>query len=421
MNVAFRTLGEWLQWQESLHPTEIDLGLERVKAVYKALKLQPPACVITVGGTNGKGSCIALLEQLYLAAGFRVGSYTSPHLQQYNERVRINSEPVSDQLLVDAFSTINEARGEQSLTYFEFGTLAALLIFAQGALDVILLEVGMGGRLDATNIIDPDVSIITSIGLDHQEWLGDTREAIAREKAGIMRAGKPVICADRQPPASLLRCAEEVGASLYLIDHAFSARSNGASWSWAGQQSNYPELPFSSGSMTAYMANAAAAIQAAELLKPCLPFSQSDLVEALPRAAVPGRCFCWSEQPEIWLDVAHNPDACEVLLEHLMALPAKKTHLLIGVLQDKDAKSMLSLLNEQVHYYHLVAPDAARAMPVEQIEGLLPDLVDRSQVRGYGNIQEAMTAILPQLGADSRLVVTGSFYTVAEAMATGAT
>ena len=231
--MRFQTLDQWLAWQETAHRTAIDLGLERVGEVARRLGLTRPAApVITIAGTNGKGSCVAYFEAIHQAAGRRVGAYTSPHLLRYNERVRVAGLPVTDEALCEAFARIDTARGDISLSYFEFGTLAALEVFRQQTVDVILLEVGLGGRLDAVNILDADLALITSIGLDHVEWLGEDRESIGREKAGIMRAGRPVVCGDREPPGAILAHAASVGATLYRIGEEFDVELGEGDWSW---------------------------------------------------------------------------------------------------------------------------------------------------------------------------------------------
>ena len=421
---SFSTLDDWLQWQETLHPSEIDLGLERVNSVYQALSLTTSGrVVVTVGGTNGKGSCIAMLEHLFRAAGYRVGSYTSPHLLRYNERIRVEAKAVTDQAIIDAFVVIDLARGEHSLTYFEFGTLAALHVFAEHDLDLVLLEVGMGGRLDATNIIDPDISLITSIGLDHQAWLGQTREAIALEKAGIMRSGKPAVCADAQPPQSLLDRAAELGAKFYQVGHEFQFSISSQQWSWIGsdcqnQPIQYQHLPLpSASSVSAHVANAAAVLQVAQLLKAVLPTKIEHIERAMLESALPGRCYLLQQEPEVWLDVAHNLDACAVLAEHLAGLGKKTTHLLIGILADKSAAEMIERLKHQADYYHLAALSCSRAMPMAQLRASLPENVEANNVSEYTSVQQALSTLLRKVGANERIVVTGSFYTVAEAMA----
>lgn len=416
--MRFATLDEWLQWQETLHPNKIDLGLERVRRVYRQLSVPAPANkVVTVAGTNGKGSCIALLEALFRDAGFKVGSYTSPHLLRYNERIRINGQAVSDQALFRAFAAIDLARQEQTLTYFEFGTLAALSLFAQSQLDLVLLEVGMGGRLDACNIIDADVSLICSIALDHQAWLGETREAIAIEKAGIMRSARPAICADPDPPRTLLEQADRIGAKLHLQHQDFSLTRGEFGWQWRDHEVAYPELPLPELVTSADVLNRAAVIKVAEILKGDLPFSLGNLHKAMARISLPGRGEMLSKEPEVWVDVAHNPAAAAALAERLRMLPAKKTHLVIGVLADKAIDDILSALAAQVDYYYIAAPATARAMPPEALRDALQAQVSSDQLSDFTSITAAYRSAVAQATPGERIVVTGSFYTVAEIMA----
>ncbi|MDD5273601.1 MAG: Mur ligase family protein, partial [Methylovulum sp.] len=276
----FDSLPGWLRWQESLHPLAIDLGLERVAAVYDALNpkhLKP--LTITVAGTNGKGSCVAYLEAFYKAQGYRVGAYTSPHILRYNERIKINGEPVSDGLICAAFTRIEAVRDGHSLSYFEFGTLAALDIFWRSGLDIQILEVGLGGRLDAVNIVDPDAAIVTSIGIDHVYWLGDTRESIGREKAGIFRTATPAIVSDLNPPASVIATAQERDALLYCLNQQFYYRKQGRHWDWhaEGRQLNHLPEPALQGEHQ--YRNASAAILATQLLSERLPVSADAIRE----------------------------------------------------------------------------------------------------------------------------------------------
>ena len=239
----FNSLSDWLLWQETLHPRKIDLGLERVAAVAKRLRLlQPDFGVITVAGTNGKGSSVAMLEAVLLAAGYRTGCYTSPHLQRYNERIRIQGQEVDDASLCAAFACVDEARGDETLSYFEFGTLAALTLFRREPLDVVLLEVGMGGRLDAVNAVEPTASLITNVSLDHCAWLGDDVESIAFEKAGILRAGKSTVYADENVPVSVLEHAREIGADLVLAGRDYGWNRSAMGWSWQGRQHTLENL-----------------------------------------------------------------------------------------------------------------------------------------------------------------------------------
>ena len=288
--MRFDSLKGWLDWQESLHPLTIDLGLERAALVYHELNpdyLKPPT--ITVAGTNGKGSCIAYLEAIYRAEGYCVGSYSSPHILKYNERIKIDGKPVSDELICEAFARIESVRGNTSLSYFEFGTLAALDIFKRSDLDVQLLEVGLGGRLDAVNIIDPDVSLITSIGIDHVDWLGATREAIGQEKAGIFRANTPAIVGDCNPPNSLLQNALDKDAQLYCIDKDFGFKKQTTTWDWFAGARRISQLPEPGLKGEHQYRNASAAILAVELLAKSLPVSDRSIRIGLKNIQLHGR------------------------------------------------------------------------------------------------------------------------------------
>ena len=287
----FETLEDWLRWQESLHPKVIDLGLERVARVYKALNPEQlkPATII-VAGTNGKGSCIAFLEAIYTAAGYRVGSYTSPHILKYNERIKIAGEPVADQLICQTFSRIEAVRGDTSLSYFEFGTLAALDIFWRANLDIQLLEVGLGGRLDAVNIIDADVTIVSTICIDHADWLGETRAAIGKEKAGIFRAGIPAVVGDPEPPDSLLASAVKKQAIIYAFGQAFNYRKTDTGWNWYNNSqiklSNLPELVLKGEHQ---YRNASTAMMAVSLMQDRLPLKETSFHKGLVNAYLLGR------------------------------------------------------------------------------------------------------------------------------------
>ncbi|HEY1077238.1 MAG TPA: Mur ligase family protein, partial [Fontimonas sp.] len=286
-----RSLADWLSWQEKLHPRDIALGLGRVGEVARRLGLTeqaPPT--LTVGGTNGKGSSAHLAALIYQQAGYHVGLYTSPHLLHYNERVRINGQLASDADLCRAFTAIDKARGDVSLTYFEFGTLAALWLFREAQVQVQVLEVGLGGRLDAVNILDADVALITSIGIDHQDWLGDSRESIAREKAGIFRHGRAAVVAEPDPPSSLIEVAQACGARLLRRGPDFQAQPSATGWRWRGPAGTLDELPLPGLSGAAQLSNAAGVLAAVDALQPRCPVPASAIRSALPQLRVPGRC-----------------------------------------------------------------------------------------------------------------------------------
>lgn len=413
MTARFATLEQWLRWQETLHPRAIDLGLERALRIYNAMGVSAPAHhIVTVAGTNGKGSAVAMLERLFLDAGYRVGAYTSPHLVHYNERIRVDGRAVSDDELISAFETVDAARGSESLTYFEFGTLAALAIFARAPLDLVLLEVGLGGRLDATNIVDADIALITSIGLDHQQWLGMTREHIAREKAGVARPGRPLVFADPAPPANLEEAAR--GAVLYRLGREFHYRLEKNGWHWRGGDRELPALPAPVPAATVRYCNAAGVVQVAELLAPVLPYSEENLKSALAGAAPPGRCQRVGTHPEIWLDVAHNTDSINALVEVMQDKPVTPTHLVFGVLADKPVEEMVRALSPLADHWHIGAPYCRRSLAVAALQPVVEKVADRVTV--YPDLNAAFVAARRAAGENGRVIVTGSFYTVAEVM-----
>lgn len=415
--MRFDTLGGWLSWQEQLHPSTIELGLDRVSQVYRRLAAATrQAVVITIAGTNGKGSSAAMLDAVYRAAGYRVGRYSSPHLQRYTERVAINGEEVSEQALCEAFDRIDQARGELSLTYFEFGTLAALDLFNRATLDVVVLEVGMGGRLDAVNIIDPDVALITNIGLDHQAWLGDDRESIGFEKAGIMRAGQPVVFGESALPASVLGHATAVGATLlrYGVDYGV-LRQNPLCWDWFGPQTTREALPWPALRASVQLNNAANILMVIELLRDRLPVAQQHLRDGLLGVRLPGRMQLLPGRPLRILDVAHNAESVAALATSLRALPsvAGRTLAVVGMLADKDAATALALIAPQVDGWYFGTLGGERGRE----SGTLAQAVSSPAIACYDSVAEAYQAALAEASADDRIVVFGSFYTVAEVMA----
>ncbi len=411
--MRFDQLEDWLDWQESCHPSEIELGLERVGKVARSMSVSLSDCqVITVAGTNGKGSCVATINALLLSAGYRVGCYTSPHFLQYNERVMLNGVPVSDALLIDSFQRIDNAREETPLTYFEFGTLAALDIFERSSLDVVVLEVGLGGRLDAVNIIDADVAVVTSIDIDHQDWLGSDREQIGREKAGIFRADKPAISAGLSPPASLRLAAKESGAIFYQAGEEF--RYVDGHWdgvNLSGESVKYshlpePQLPGES---------VAAAIQAVHLL----PLSTTNIdFFRLDSVQLPGRFQQITvNKKTLILDVAHNPAAASFLAGRLRQQGCKgKTFALFSVMKDKDLDGIVSALKEDVDGWFLSdQPSNSRAMPASE----LAERLASHHIKPIGvsnNVQQGYQQLLSLMEQADRLVVFGSFFTVAEVL-----
>ncbi|HTN27554.1 MAG TPA: bifunctional tetrahydrofolate synthase/dihydrofolate synthase, partial [Burkholderiales bacterium] len=343
----FRRLADWLAWQETLHPNAIDLGLDRLQRTLDRLGWRRPACpVITVAGTNGKGSCVALTARILNEAGYRVGTFTSPHLLRYNERIVIDGIEVSDAALVAAFERIDAARGEDTLTFFEFNAAAALLVLADANLDAVVLEVGMGGRLDAVNVVDADVALVTSIDLDHCDWLGRDRETIGREKAGIFRAGRPAIFGARDMPASIREAAQTLGADLQQLGRDFDWVRNGARWTWRGRAGEQRDLPAPALHGEIQYDNAAAVLAALQILKSRLRVPRAAVERGLQTVALPGRFqIVRPTTPgaiEWILDVAHNPAAAHTLAAQLAARETSgRTIAVCGVLGDKDIEGIV--------------------------------------------------------------------------------
>ena len=414
-----RTLAEWLDYQLRTHPQAIAMGLDRVREVATRLGVgRPGEQVIVVGGTNGKGSTVAFIEAIAHAAGLRVGAFTSPHLLRYNERIRVDGVDASDETIVAAFERIEAARQNKDgdpvpLTYFEFGTLAALLILEAVQPDIAILEVGLGGRLDAVNIIDADVAIITTVDLDHQEYLGPDRETIGADKAGILRAGKPCVLGEKDPPSSLLRRAYEIGApairghSDYLID----LLDEGWRWREPGFEL---ELPMPALVAPAQLDNAAAAIAALR----ALPVEIGELAycEGVARARVPGRLQRVAESPEIVLDVGHNPQAIRQIDAWLRAHP-KPTIAVFSALADKDIAALSQTLAPSILAWHVAGIHDAgpRGLTGEQVAQRLVG-VPAGQVQAHGTVAQAVAAARAAAGPDERVLIFGSFHTVADAM-----
>jgi dihydrofolate synthase / folylpolyglutamate synthase len=408
---AAGSLQAWLDRLEAAHPRRIDLGLERVRAVLEALA--PPLAgvpAITVAGTNGKGSTVAMLEAIYRAAGYRTGTYTSPHLLAYNERIAIAGVPVPDEAIVAAFERIERARGAVSLSYFEFGTLAALECFARARCEVLLLEVGLGGRLDAVNALDADLAIIASVDLDHQEFLGTTREAIGREKAGILRPGRPALCNDPDPPASVPAHARALGAPLECIgaDYRIARAGGGLAYEDVRGALTLP-VPALPGAVQ--VRNAAAAVRAVRRLGDRLPVPTPCLGEGLRRAALPGRFERRGHGPEWVFDVGHNPEAGRNLARNLADHPAAgPTHAVLGMLADKDAAGFAAPLAGLVQSFALAPLGGARGRSAAELAAALPA---ETPLRCHASVREACLAA--RAGA-ARVVVCGSFHTVEEAL-----
>jgi len=409
--MTFSTLPDWLTYLEHQHPKAIDMGLERVQKVAHLLALQQLGCpVITVAGTNGKGSTVATLTAIYLAAGYRVGTYTSPHITHFNERIALQGVAVDDVILIDAFAKIEAARIQIaiSLTYFEFTTLAALLIFQQTALDIVVLEVGLGGRLDAVNIVDADVAVVTSIGIDHVDWLGDTREKISREKAGIFRAHQPAIYGEANPPQPLVDYALEINAPLAIKHQHFSFNDDGATWSWWNNNHRFQHLPKPRLALD-NVATAVAAVMAAPLL-----VSESALIDGIKVAQLAGRAerFCHQGR-EIVMDVAHNPHGAAFFMQQLAPCQGN-TFAVFAMLADKDIAATLDACLGRVNQWFIADLAVARGTTAAQIAPLLHS---RGMYVGglHHSVGAAMRQALTCAQTGDRILVFGSFYTVAAA------
>lgn len=415
--MRFNTLDQWLDWQASLHPREIELGLERVARVWRRLRPAGLQCpVVTVAGTNGKGSCVAMLDSIYRRAGYHVCVYTSPHLVRYNERIRLGGRPVDDDSLCMTFEAIDRARGDTSLTYFEFGTLAALSLFAEARPELVILEVGLGGRLDAVNIVDADLALITTVDLDHTDWLGESLDAIAREKAGIMRSQRPVILADPQGPEVLLAEAQRQGARASLAGRDFSFRVSPSGWQWLGPDEHPLELPLPALPGAIQLQNAAAVVMACRLLGGRLPVTDTAVAEGIAGVVLPGRMQWLPGSPAVLLDVAHNPQAVASLLSSLSCYPHEGIQAIFGLLKDKDAAGVARLMAERVDGWHLVDLPGGRGRAARDLEEILRSSEVRASIAVYRDFAEAFKGASAAAGADDLVLVFGSFILVGEAM-----
>jgi dihydrofolate synthase / folylpolyglutamate synthase len=416
------TLAGWLAYLETLHPKSIAMGLERVRDVALRLPLRFDGPVVTVTGTNGKGSTCALLETMLRVAGYRVGLYTSPHLAHYNERVRIAGREAADDELIAAFNAVEDARANAStpLTYFEFGTLAALLLFARAKPDALVLEVGLGGRLDAVNIVDASVAIVTTVDLDHMDFLGPTREHIGREKAGIFRAGRPVVCGEPNPPQALLDHAREIGAHLLRIGVDFGFVAQGVQWRYFGPGGERFGLPIPALRGEYQLANAAVSIAALDLLRDALPVSGGAIREALVSVELPGRFQVLAGRPTVVLDVAHNPHAARALDASLGSMGFhRETYAVFGMLADKDIRGVVDAVKARIDRWYVAALPGPRGAHSEAIaEQLRAAGVAAHSIHAHDTIESAYRAACVAAGETDRIVVFGSFLTVAAALST---
>ncbi|MDB5825712.1 MAG: folC [Herminiimonas sp.] len=416
------TLTGWLAKLESLHPKAIDMGLERVAEVKNRLDIRFECPVIIVGGTNGKGSTCAMLESILLQAGYRVGLYTSPHLLRFNERARVGGEAVADDALVAQLAAVEAQRREVSLTYFEYTTLAVMRLFSQAELDVVILEVGLGGRLDAVNIVDADVAIVTSVDIDHTEYLGSTREAIGFEKAGIFRSGRTAICGDPIPPASLVAYADKIGADLWLLGRDFNYSGDKQQWAYGGRSQRRHSLAYPGLRGANQLLNASAALAALEALRNRLPVGAQEVRSGLALVSLPGRFQVLPGRPAVILDVAHNPHATAALAQNLDNMGFfPYTYAVFGAMQDKDIDGVIAQIKGRVDHWcvtDLPLPRAARAsLLVERLlaAGVQPgtDRDSECTVTPFDSPAAAYRNAISRAAENDRIVAFGSFVTVA--------
>jgi dihydrofolate synthase/folylpolyglutamate synthase len=418
MSGTARDLEAWLEWQSQLHPKTIDLGLERVAMVWSRLGPKPPPFpVITVGGTNGKGSCVAMLEAIYRAAGYRTAAYTSPHLIRYNERVRLDGEPVTDDALCAAFARVEQARDGAPLTYFEYGTLAALDLFVRARPEIAILEVGLGGRLDAVNLLDAEVAVVTSIGLDHTAWLGETLDEIAAEKAGIFRPGRPAVIGQADAPPRLRAMAEQCGSRPLQIGREIQLELAAAGWVWRGPSGESLALPDPALRGAFQYANAAAAIAAVAALRERLPVAAAAVRAGIQSACLLGRFQVIRGTPTWILDVAHNREAAQALASNLRAFACPgRVRAVLAVLADKVPEAIVQPLLHWVSDWYLTQSDDPRAMPAEVLLGRLQALLPAGTGHPFGQVRAALQAAAADSAPGDAVLVVGSFTTVGEAL-----
>ncbi|HVC28055.1 MAG TPA: bifunctional tetrahydrofolate synthase/dihydrofolate synthase [Gammaproteobacteria bacterium] len=412
--MRFTTLGEWLTWQEQLHPNPIDLGLERVRQVLQRMDLaNTPFQVLTIGGTNGKGSCVAFLDAMLCAQGYTVGAYTSPHLLRYNERICIQGVEATDDELVEAFACVDKARGDVSLTYFEFGTLAAFEIFRRHGVQVAVLEVGMGGRLDAVNAVDPLGALVASIGLDHQEWLGKDRDSIGYEKAGIYRRQQAAICGDREPPVRFLETAKQLGADLQVLGQEFDWQASSHNWQWQWQNVRIQNLPHPALPGFIQLDNAASCIALLHAVVAKLPVTENAMRRGLETARIRARFEQWPGEVSWVLDVAHNPAAAVVLARNLAANPVTgKTLAVVGMYRDKAVEDVCRALATQIDHWYVGGLEGARGQGAMELAGRIHAALPGAMTTECATVTEACHAAQSVAQRGDRILVYGSFQTV---------
>ena len=410
-------LDDWLARISAQHPSTIALGLDRVGEVWKRMDVEWKPVTLTVGGTNGKGSTCAYLERILLECGYRVGLYTSPHLVRYNERVRIQGEDASDEALVEGFERVEAARGDTPLTYFEHGTLAALWQFATANLEAVILEVGLGGRLDAVNIIDPDCAIVVSVDLDHQQYLGNDRESIGFEKAGIFRHARPAIFGDRDPPASLEEHAHHIAAELQVLGRDFRYEAAEHQWDFIGRHGARRALPMPALRGRWQLKNASTALAALDELAGRLPVSLGEVKRGLTLVRLPGRLQVLPGRPAIVMDVAHNPHAARALADGLGDMGFHENTLgVFAILGDKDIDGVVDAMRGRIDRWYVASSDSDRAAPAARVAEVLEARGLGGATRAFATVASAFDAAKRDAGPNDRIVVFGSFTTVAEAL-----
>jgi dihydrofolate synthase/folylpolyglutamate synthase len=411
--IAPQSLADWLAYLERIHPSVIDMGLERVSAVRHRLGLAPAFPIITVGGTNGKGSVCAMLEAILSSAGYRVGLYASPHLLRYNERVRVGRREAEDAELTQAFGRVERARAPDSLTYFEFGTLAAMDIFIREKVDVAVLEVGLGGRLDAVNAFDAHCTVVTTVDFDHMDYLGPDRQSIGREKAGIFRAGVPAVCGDEEPPATLTDHAARIGAPLFLNGRDYGCNAGRDDWQYWSLQGKRSALPYPALRGAYQIANAATALAALEQLKDRLPVDMGAVRRGLVEVDLPGRFQVMPGRPVVILDVGHNPHAARGLAESLRALPAGGRLIAVfAMLKDKDIAGVARPLKELIDEWLVATLPGPRGADALRIEQALGSIGVSAAVSRFDSPADAYQCAIRSAGQNDKILVFGSFFTV---------
>jgi len=414
--MRFDTLHEWLRWQETLHFTEVDPGLERIGLAWQALggSSKLPFTVITVAGTNGKGSSVAMLESILRSAGYKTGTYTSPHILSYNERICINGQPCSDEDICAAFNKLDVARGETSLTYFEFATLAAVELFSENHIDIAILEVGMGGRLDAVNLFDTDIALITPISLDHTVWLGEDRETIGREKAGIIRMNKPVVCSEVTPPDTVIAYANSLNAQTYVAEQNFNIVKSGTVWQWNNEVNHWKDLPYPSLEGSYQLQNAAAVLQVVSLLiQQDFSISQQQISFGLRNVKLAGRFQRILGDVEKILDVTHNEQGAKNLVKLLSEIPTSgKTFAVIGMLKDKDVSTVSSILSPAIDHWFVASLDGDRGMTAMDLSQQLTNHIRSDKVNQSDSVELAYQQACNSAKKGDRILIFGSFHTV---------